>query len=58
MLYDFISQQKAFHSSDDDEDIDGDEVDNNCKDDVISNAGATSLENGNIQSQVVEEDVG
>ena len=38
--------------------IDGDEVDNNCKDDVISNAGATSLENGNIQSQVVEEDVG
>ena len=38
--------------------IDGDEVDNNCKDDAISNAGATSLENGNIQSQVVEEDVG
>ena len=58
MLYDFTSQQKAFHSSDDDEDMDGDEVDNNCKDDVISNTGATSLENGNIQSQVVEEDVG
>ena len=37
--------------------IDGDEVDNNCKDDAISNAGATSLENGNIQSKVVEEDV-
>ena len=38
--------------------MDGDEVDNNCKDDVISNSGATSLENGNIQSQVVEENVG